>query len=483
MDPLTVLRDFVSGGTADQVVMSGDRVDFGSRYSFPGSLRTLYKSEGGKKDFYDLGSLVFFVKNFLVNKTKYTDYFRAAKAANVMAVSFLDRKDLEEYLTGKKDKSDFIVLGIPDLQVDNLEGPAAKKARLDEGPLGAGGAAGGDMAAGSDEDSTLKGILAHELQLRDRNSMLSVPNRNFSKVLALLSNVQKEEQRRQQAARPAAKPVLPIKGSGRYERQTQQDARLQQLGGDVLGTVKTGFVTASANPAAAGPSSAPGAPPPPPPPVQPPVPTARPAPDQQQQHRSHHHQSQHRSSGGSSRPGSSQGQQQRRSGTPIIMVPPALTSMVNMYNVQPFLEQGVFRTVEECRAELAASGGKKQDLIKVTRTLGRPSPVAYHVTDKEPERKEDWKRVVAVFCLGKPWQFKKWPFKGAGEGDLVETFSRVRGYFLHYSDEKVDPTVKGWNLRVVSVNREGRHRDVTVAQDIWSDLDAFLQAQKSTLAY
>jgi len=36
---------------------------------------------------------------------------------------------------------------------------------------------------------------------------------------------------------------------------------------------------------------------------------------------------------------------------------------------------------------------------------------------------------------------------------------------------------------VVSVNREGRHRDVTVAQDIWSDLDAFLQANKSTLAY
>ena len=92
MDPLAVLRDFVSGGTADQVVMSGNRVDFGSRYSFAGSLRTLYKSEAGKKDFYDLGSLVFFVKNFLVQKTKYADYYKAAKAANVMAVSFLDRK-------------------------------------------------------------------------------------------------------------------------------------------------------------------------------------------------------------------------------------------------------------------------------------------------------------------------------------------------------------------------------------------------------
>ena len=45
------------------------------------------------------------------------------------------------------------------------------------------------MAAGGAEDGTLKSILAHELQLRDRNSMLSVPNRNLSKALALLNNV------------------------------------------------------------------------------------------------------------------------------------------------------------------------------------------------------------------------------------------------------------------------------------------------------
>lgn len=43
--------------------------------------------------------------------------------------------------------------------------------------------------------------------------------------------------------------------------------------------------------------------------------------------------------------------------------------------------------------------------------------------------------------------------------------------------------VKGWNVRVVGLNREGRHRDVTVVQDFWSDLDAFLQSRKSSLLY
>lgn len=31
--------------------------------------------------------------------------------------------------------------------------------------------------------------------------------------------------------------------------------------------------------------------------------------------------------------------------------------------------------------------------------------------DKEPRDKDGWGRVVAVVCLGKAWQFKKWPFK------------------------------------------------------------------------
>lgn len=157
--------------------------------------------------------------------------------------------------------------------------------------------------------------------------------------------------------------MLPVKGSGRYERQTQQDARLRQLGADVLGTVETGFVTAAG--AAVVAQNANGAPPPPPPPASAPQPKTMPPVAAQPSS------SQHRSSGSSShrrdhaqnhapptqqhrsgaRPGSG-ASQRPRSGTPIIMVPPALTSLVNMYNIQPFLEQGVFRTVEECKVRI-----------------------------------------------------------------------------------------------------------------------------------
>lgn len=52
---------------------------------------------------------------------------------------------------------------------------------------------------------------------------------------------------------------------------------------------------------------------------------------------------------------------------------------------------------------------------------------------------EEWRRVVAVICLGKPWQFKRWPkevFAGVDKGDLVDLFSKVLGVFLHYNDDR-----------------------------------------------
>ncbi len=54
--------------------------------------------------------------------------------------------------------------------------------------------------------------------------------------------------------------------------------------------------------------------------------------------------------------------------------------------------------------------------------------------------------------------------QGAAKGDLVDTFSRVLGVFVHYTDEKVDATVKSWNVKILGLNRQSRHRDATVAQ-------------------
>lgn len=221
-------------------------------------------------------------------------------------------------------------------------------------------------------------------QLRDRNSMLSVPGRSFRKVLTILSQAQREQQAAQRAAEhlrktapakvgrrdgrgggwmrgrcggwrrgwfaveapahraplplhppvPAAQPVLPVQPSGRYARETRQDARLKQLGAAELG-VEIGFKPTGAPGAGVPPPPPPpgaaqqGAPPPPPRPAQPrpAAPPPRPAP----------------------RPGGGAQAAPKRQGTPIILVPPGMTALLNMYNVRSFLEAGEFKTTEQCK--------------------------------------------------------------------------------------------------------------------------------------
>lgn len=86
-----------------------------------------------------------------------------------------------------------------------------------------------------------------------------------------------------------------------------------------------------------------------------------------------------------------------------------------------------------------AEGVQKSDRLVISRTIGRAKSVAYEVTDQEPRHRRDWDRVVAVFCSGKAWQFKKWPFPGAASGDLLDTFQRMSGAYLHFNDEQIDP--------------------------------------------
>lgn len=107
-------------------------------------------------------------------------------------------------------------------------------------------------------------------------------------------------------------------------------------------------------------------------------------------------------------------------GVPIILVPSAFSTLITIYNVKDFLEDGVFIPTD---VKLKQMKGSKPDCITVQKKFSRDRVVtAYEVRDKPSALKaEDWDRVVAVFVLGKEWQFKDWPFK-----DHVEIFNRSK---------------------------------------------------------
>ncbi|XP_030543393.1 protein CDC73 homolog [Rhodamnia argentea] len=160
-------------------------------------------------------------------------------------------------------------------------------------------------------------------------------------------------------------------------------------------------------------------------------------------------------------------------GVPIILVPSAFQTLITIYNVKEFLEDGVFIPTDVKAKQMK---GLKPDCITVQKKFSRDRVVtAYEVRDKPSALKsEDWDRVVAVFVLGKEWQFKDWPFK-----DHVEIFNRIIGFFMRFEDDSVESAkiVKQWNVKIISISKNKRHQDRAAALEVWEKLEDFVRSR------
>jgi len=530
MDPLSLLRDFVIDGNIDRVVVEGDLVDFDGRVSFS-ITEPVYKSEQGKGDFYPLGDLLFYAQRL---HQKFTDYIKAAKAVGKKQVAFFDRKDLQDYLTGKIDSAPGIQVAVPDLggAGDHHE-PSAKRPRTAGGDadiMMTGVEPSAAAAATAAPVSAISGITVNERRLRDRNSVLGVPGKSFLAVVRIVDKVASqwaaEINRRMRGGAGAGggntgggemlAGTTSSRLTSRYQRETETDAKMKQMGAQELGIQTVGFAAAPGAAAAnvgGTPSTV--------------AQTAAPTPTASAGGSLSGYQDEGYKRGKStpgvtsaSRPPSSSASARKRPSNssnikdlfqslPIILVPAATSSLFNLYNIGSFLEKGKFVTVEEGRAmlhkqiaELPKSPSTEEEKRKVQEFMhkdarrgsiliervlrnnkGQAHKRQYVVMDKEPAAgSDDWKRVVGVVCLGKPWQFKTWPQKyfgqGIATGNMAETFHKVCGVYFHYTDDKVSELVKGWNVKRIGLNRSSRHHDITAFQDFWKHMEEFLAARR-----
>jgi len=156
----------------------------------------------------------------------------------------------------------------------------------------------------------------------------------------------------------------------------------------------------------------------------------------------------------------------KKSGPPIIIVPSAVTSLITMYNVKEFLEEGKFITATEKKQQTPT----KPTHLEIKKRLGVNLPVPFHVIDCTTKlTPHDWGRVVAVFVLGQAWQFKDWYWPA-----IVEIFVNVKGFYLKYDDAVIPADVKSWSVKTLSVSKSKRHLDQTAALQFWNTLDEFL---------
>ncbi|KAL8121760.1 protein CDC73 homolog [Apium graveolens] len=160
-------------------------------------------------------------------------------------------------------------------------------------------------------------------------------------------------------------------------------------------------------------------------------------------------------------------------GVPIILVPSASQTLITIYNVKEFLEDGVYIPTD---VKVKQMKGAKPECVTVQKKFSRDRVVtAYEVRDKPSALKaEDWDRVVACFVLGKEWQFKDWPFK-----DHVEIFNNLVGFYMRFEDDSVESakTAKQWNVKIISISKNKRHQDRAAALDVWDRLEEFMRSR------
>ncbi|RKP09117.1 RNA pol II accessory factor, Cdc73 family-domain-containing protein [Thamnocephalis sphaerospora] len=162
---------------------------------------------------------------------------------------------------------------------------------------------------------------------------------------------------------------------------------------------------------------------------------------------------------------------------PIIIVPAAATSILNLYNVKQFLQDRVFLDSRIAREQ---SSTRPTSATIERHHAGGEAVTIYQVVDSVDRlRPDDWKRVVAVFVTGAEWQFKNWVWQNP-----LDIFSNVKGYYVKYSDEQPKDNVLRWNVTTLEasekcVHRHKRHTDQVVVGEFWNTLDAFVASKRA----
>lgn len=383
MDPLSALRDFTVRGELDKIVRVGDEFRFGSDYTFPCSVETAYRSKQG--NLYTLETLLYYVRNHHV---KHTEYLQNARTQRIPTVTLPDRKPLLEYLQGKVASNDAIELFVP----QNPKFPDSVT---------------GDVEEYRPEDPTLIGIRAASDEDEDENARIKASeNVDYMSMIRSLERPLKDREALLECRNRDFYSVLVASTRREEERQRMEShqrkdglvAKSRLMGAEErgLGFWKDGDELGF---------------------------DSTPKPKMHLK-------------------GSKIGE-----GVPIILVPSASQTLITVYNVKEFLEDGVFIPSD---VKVKQMKGPKPDCVTVQKKFSRDRVVtAYEVRDKPSALKaEDWERVVAVFVLGKEWQFKDWPFK-----DHVEIFNKIIGFYMRFEDDSIESAknVKQWNVKIISV--------------------------------
>ncbi|DBA04417.1 TPA: hypothetical protein N0F65_010013 [Lagenidium giganteum] len=153
-------------------------------------------------------------------------------------------------------------------------------------------------------------------------------------------------------------------------------------------------------------------------------------------------------------------------GTPIIVVPAGFSDLFTMLNAKDFLEQGVYVSNMQKKAE----GHRKAQSFTVTHEEDGEQFLFKVVDSVSRFRDKDWKCVVAVIASGQAWQFKGWKWKFP-----LEVFKKVCGIHIYQQGSQLSSEIKQWDVKILMIHPDKRHLDKVASKEFWRHVFEFLR--------
>lgn len=155
---------------------------------------------------------------------------------------------------------------------------------------------------------------------------------------------------------------------------------------------------------------------------------------------------------------------------PIIILSPSASALINLGNVKDFLENGKF---VDTSIEATQGSAGSQNVVEIVRNSKKFNRKIKFLVVSDVDRfftkPEHWDRVVAVFTTGQEWQFKNYRYS---RPNIL--FQKVKGFYVHYNEDLIPPSIKGWNLEVIPIERSRRFRDKQTTEHLWEILEKFM---------
>ena len=146
---------------------------------------------------------------------------------------------------------------------------------------------------------------------------------------------------------------------------------------------------------------------------------------------------------------------------PIIIVPGGVAGNVSLANAADLLEKGQWAP-----ARRQDRGDANKRVLFKHKTLnddGAEVESQFEICcDTSRFTKNEWDRVIAIFTNGKEWEFKGWKL-----GDTATMFNRVSGFYVAFKGDTVPVTITNWKVTVLWLDKLARHSDITAQRFFW----------------